>query len=167
MRPPGPDWCPGLLSPRQRDAETVLSTERIVGAAIAVADREGLGALSMRRVAVELDVATMSLYRHVRDKDDLLIRMMDAAFAEWQVPPRQSGDSWQETVAVAARRLWQLFRRHLWQSKCRLSRQCLLIKTCRHSEQTWIHSCRTASIWTSTSFSRLGSAICWTALIGN
>ncbi|HET9302114.1 MAG TPA: helix-turn-helix domain-containing protein [Propionibacteriaceae bacterium] len=145
----------------------MLSTERIVGAAIAVADREGLGALSMRRVAVELDVATMSLYRHVRDKDDLLIRMMDAAFAEWQVPPPQSGDSWQETVAVAARRLWQLFRRHLWQSKCRLSRQCLLIKTCRHSEQSWIHSCRTASIWTSTSFSRLGSAICWTALIGN
>ena len=101
-------------SPRQRDAETALSTERIVGAAIAVADREGLGALSMRRVAVELDVATMSLYRHVRDKEDLLTKMMDAAFVEWQVPPRQSGDSWQETIAVAARQLWQLFRRHLW-----------------------------------------------------
>ena len=72
-------------SARARDAEATLTRERIVAAAIAVADIEGLGALSMRRVAVELDVATMSLYRHVRDKDDLLTCMVDAAFGEWQV----------------------------------------------------------------------------------
>jgi len=100
-------------SARPRDAE-VLSTERIVAAAMAVADREGLDACSMRRVAVELDVATMSLYRHVRDKDDLLNHMMDAAFAEWQLPPPKPGDSWQEILGEAARELWQVFRRHPW-----------------------------------------------------
>jgi DNA-binding transcriptional regulator YhcF (GntR family) len=101
-------------SARQRDAETALSRGRIVVAAIAVADREGLDALSMRRVAVELDVATMSLYRHVRDKDDLLNHMMDAAFAEWQLSPSKPGDSLQDILGEAARGLWQIFRRHLW-----------------------------------------------------
>src|SRR4029453_10632731 len=99
-------------SARARDAETGLTKERIVTAAMAVADKEGLGALSMRRVAVELGVATMSLYRHVQDKDDLLVLMIDAAFAEWRLP--RSGDGWDEGLAGAARQKWRIFRRHLW-----------------------------------------------------
>jgi AcrR family transcriptional regulator len=98
---------------RGRDVETALSRERIVVAAIAVADKEGIDALSMRRVAVELDVATMSLYRHVRDKDDLLNAMTDVVFAEWH-PSQQRGGDWQEVLSEAARGLWQVFRRHLW-----------------------------------------------------
>jgi AcrR family transcriptional regulator len=81
---------------------------------MAVADTEGLDALSMRRVAVELNVATMSLYRHVRDKDDLINGMMDAAFAEWQVWATRPDSDWQEILAEAARELWRVFRRHLW-----------------------------------------------------
>jgi AcrR family transcriptional regulator len=99
---------------RARNAELLLSRDRIVGAAIAVADEEGLGALSMRRVAVELNVATMSLYRHVRDKEDLINGMMDAAFAEWQMQAPKPGRNWQDALAEAARELWQVFRRHLW-----------------------------------------------------
>ena len=99
---------------RAREGEAVLSRERIVAAAIAAADKEGLDALSMRRVAVELDVATMSLYRHVRDKDDLLIGMMDAAFAEWQLSRLELGASWHEVLTEAARQMWQVFRQHLW-----------------------------------------------------
>jgi AcrR family transcriptional regulator len=99
---------------RARDAELVLSRDRVVAAAMAVADKEGLDALSMRRVAVELNVATMSLYRHVRDKDDLINGMMDAAFAEWQVSAYQPGGEWQAILAEAARELWRVFRRHLW-----------------------------------------------------
>lgn len=98
---------------RGRDADAGLNRERIVVAAIAVADKEGIDALSMRRVAVELDVATMSLYRHVRDKDDLLNAMMDVAFAEWP-SPRKLGGGWQEVLREAARGLWQVFGRHLW-----------------------------------------------------
>jgi AcrR family transcriptional regulator len=99
---------------RVRDTEVALSKERIVKAASHVADKEGLGPLSMRRVAVELEVATMSLYRHVKDKDDLLTAMVDAAFAEWQAPPPKARDGWQETLAEAALNLWQIFRRHPW-----------------------------------------------------
>jgi AcrR family transcriptional regulator len=99
---------------RARDAESALSRERIVAAAIKVSDREGLGQLSMRRLSAELDVATMSLYRHVRDKDDLLIQMMEAAFAEWRPSPSRRGDTWAEVLAQAARGLWQIFRRHIW-----------------------------------------------------
>ena len=108
-RPPRP-----RAGVRAVDAEAALSRERIVSAAIAVADKEGLAALSMRRVAVELKVATMSLYRHVRDKDDLLNAMMDVAFAEWQLSQPKAEGGWQEVLSEAARGLWQVFRRHLW-----------------------------------------------------
>jgi DNA-binding transcriptional regulator YhcF (GntR family) len=100
------------VSARARDAEAGLTKERIVTAATAVADQEGLGALSMRRVALELDVATMSLYRHVQDKDDLLALMIDAAFAEWRL--QTSGNTWQEELAGAAKEMWRIFRRHPW-----------------------------------------------------
>ena len=109
----GPGPSRPRATARVRDTEAALSKERIVEAATDVADKEGLGPLSMRRVAAELDVATMSLYRHVKDKDDLLTAMVDAAFAEWQAPP-EAGDGWQETLAEAALNLWQIFRRHPW-----------------------------------------------------
>ena len=99
-------------SRRARNSDATLTKDRIVAAATAVADKEGLGALSMRRVAVELDSATMSLYRHVRDKDQLLIFMIDAAFAEWRAP--KSGDGWQDLLAEAAREMWRIFCRHPW-----------------------------------------------------
>jgi AcrR family transcriptional regulator len=69
---------------RRRRVETdrSLTRERIVSAAVTVADAERLSALSMRRVAAQTGVATMSLYRHVTDKDDLLRHMLDAVFAE-------------------------------------------------------------------------------------
>ena len=95
----GPGDSRPSASARVRDAEAALSKERIVAAATNVADKEGLSQLSMRRVAVELHVATMSLYRHVEDKDDLLTAMVDAAFAEWQVPPRKAGNGWQEILS--------------------------------------------------------------------
>src|SRR5215469_10913008 len=77
-RPPRPGPAPR----RHGVAEPGLSAERIVAAGVAIADAEGLGAVSMRRVANELDVATMSLYRHVQDKDGLLLHMLDAVFRD-------------------------------------------------------------------------------------
>lgn len=94
-------------------AQTALTLERIVAAAVTVADAEGLAGLSMRRVAAELGVAAMSLYRHVTDKDDLLVRMMDAVFAERPLPEERPAD-WREAVELAARQLWERFRRHPW-----------------------------------------------------
>jgi DNA-binding transcriptional regulator YhcF (GntR family)/AcrR family transcriptional regulator len=100
-------------APRPGTAEQVLSVERIVAAAIQVADAEGLGAVSMRRVATEIAVATMSLYRHVDDKDDLLIRMMSSAFSEWPFPA-EPPPGWRERLELAGRMLWSMFRAHPW-----------------------------------------------------
>jgi AcrR family transcriptional regulator len=95
----------------------MLTSERIVAAAIAVADGEGLAAISMRRVASDLGAATMSLYRHVADKDDLVTRMIDAAFAErtppTDLPTDPSGD-WRRRLELAAHTLWSMFHRHPW-----------------------------------------------------
>jgi AcrR family transcriptional regulator len=86
---------------------------QIVAAAVAIADAEGLGALSMRRVAAQAGAATMSLYRHVADKDDLVTQMTDAVLAQWQLP----GDpppGWRARLELAARHIWAMFREHPW-----------------------------------------------------
>jgi AcrR family transcriptional regulator len=69
---------------------TRLSTERIVAAARGIAEREGLAAVSMRRLGYELDVWPMSLYRHFRDKDELLDAVVDRAAEEVAAPARGS-----------------------------------------------------------------------------
>jgi AcrR family transcriptional regulator/DNA-binding transcriptional regulator YhcF (GntR family) len=94
-------------------ADRALTTERVVDAAITVADAEGVAAVSMRRVAVDLGVATMSLYRHVRDKDDLLLRMMDAVLAASPLPA-EPPEGWRARLDLVARTLWSIFRRHPW-----------------------------------------------------
>jgi AcrR family transcriptional regulator/DNA-binding transcriptional regulator YhcF (GntR family) len=86
---------------------------RIVAAAIEVADAEGLAGVSMRRVATEIGVATMTLYRHVADKDDLVVQMIDAVFGQWQLPA-DPPEGWRERLEVAARTLWSMFCRHPW-----------------------------------------------------
>jgi AcrR family transcriptional regulator len=108
----GPPAAAG--TPHRRNAsDQTLTPARIITAAIAVADAEGLAAVSMRRVAAELGVATMSLYRHIADKDDLLMRMMDTCFSDWPFPA-DPPQSWRDRIELAARMLWAMFRRHPW-----------------------------------------------------
>jgi DNA-binding transcriptional regulator YhcF (GntR family) len=94
-----------------RDRE--LTLPRIVAAAIALADRDGLSDLSMRRLAGDLGVATMSLYRHVPSRDDLLLSMIDTTIGSIELPPRPPR-GWRPALALAARREWALFQRHPW-----------------------------------------------------
>lgn len=68
-------------------ARPPLSTATIVATGIALADQEGVGALSMRNLARTLGYEAMSLYNHVRKKDDLLALMLDAVAAEIPAPP--------------------------------------------------------------------------------
>jgi AcrR family transcriptional regulator len=100
-------------APRRAATDQALTLERIVAAAMGVADAEGLAAVSMRRVAAELGVATMSLYRHVSDKDALLMQMLDAVFARSPLP-EELPDGWRDRLALAARLWWQTSRRHPW-----------------------------------------------------
>ena len=65
---------------------TPLNRERVVRAAVALADEAGLEALSMRRLGQRLGVEAMSLYNHVANKDDLLDGMIDVVFSEIDLP---------------------------------------------------------------------------------
>ncbi|MYU26179.1 TetR family transcriptional regulator [Streptomyces sp. SID8352] len=111
--PDGRPGLPGSASGAPPDTESPLSVDRIVGAGIGIADAEGLDALSMRRVAEALGAATMSLYRHVPSKDELLARMVEAAQNE-APPPQTPADGWREGLRRAARRDWELYLRHPW-----------------------------------------------------
>lgn len=90
-----------------------LSRDRVTRRAIEIADAEGLATLSMRRVATELGVATMSLYRHVLSKEELVLLMVDTALAEYPLPARRPV-GWRPRLEVAARTFWAAFRRHPW-----------------------------------------------------
>jgi AcrR family transcriptional regulator len=96
-----------------RPERPTLDQERIVRAAMRTADAEGTGAISMRRIASEMGAGTMSLYRHVDGKEDLLDRMLDAAYGEMSVPERPSGD-WRADLAGLARQTRSVLGRHPW-----------------------------------------------------
>jgi len=89
-----------------------LSRERIVRAAIELADEQGLDALSMARLAERLGMATMSLYRHVASKDELQAVMFDAALGEPQ--PGDPAAGWRAGLETWARALLAVYRRHPW-----------------------------------------------------
>lgn len=90
-----------------------LSRERIVRAATAIADEHGMAELTMRRLAAELGVATMSLYRHVPSRDELVVAMIDLALGAIRLPSRRPAD-WRTALEICAREEWAAFQRHPW-----------------------------------------------------
>jgi AcrR family transcriptional regulator len=90
-----------------------LDRTTIVRAAIRVADAEGLGAVSMRRVGRELQTGAMSLYRHVPDKGALVSLMVDEVLGEEQIPDAPSGD-WRHDMRQLAKQMWAMAQRHPW-----------------------------------------------------
>ena len=113
-----------------------LSVGRIVRAGIALADAEGLPALSMRRVAGALGMATMSLYRHVPHKEELVLLMADAAFGE-QPPPARRVGGWRAQLDREARVQWAGYKRHRWLAQVvSLTRPQVLPNGIAHTEWT-------------------------------
>lgn len=91
---------------------TGLSRARVVEAAIALADAEGLGALSMGRLAARLGFTPMSLYRHVRNKDELVLLMQDAAVG---APPAQApAGGWRDELERWSWAVLARMRAHPW-----------------------------------------------------
>ncbi|TCP56413.1 HxlR family transcriptional regulator /TetR family transcriptional regulator [Tamaricihabitans halophyticus] len=90
-----------------------LHRDRIVRAAMDLADAEGPEALSMRKVATSLGAGTMSIYRHVSGKDDLIASAVDTAFGELRYPEPAPAD-WRTRLASAARQEWAMYLRHPW-----------------------------------------------------
>src|SRR5580658_7435875 len=89
-----------------------LTREKIAAAALAIADREGFEAVSMRRVAQDLQVGTMSLYYYVKSKDDLIAVMDDALMGEALLPSLPRG--WRRAITEIATRTHSVFLRHPW-----------------------------------------------------
>jgi len=96
---------------RRRPAHT---REDIAAAALAIADSEGIDAVTMRRVARQLDAGTMTLYHYVRTKDDLLALMSDALLGELLVPEEALGRGWREALGAIGRRTNATLERHPW-----------------------------------------------------
>ncbi|MEV1240782.1 TetR/AcrR family transcriptional regulator [Nonomuraea sp. NPDC050022] len=106
-----------------RKGKPDLSVDRIVRAAIEVADAEGLQALSMRRVAERLGVGTMSLYTYVPGKPELLDVMLDTVYGETgygqtgygqTAGPEESPGDWRARLTLIAKENWALYQRHPW-----------------------------------------------------
>jgi AcrR family transcriptional regulator len=95
----------------KRGRKPTIDATDITRAAIAIADAEGLAAVSMARVAQEMGNATMALYRHVKSKDELLALMWDAAMEE---PPPLPDGEWRDKLGFWARAVLAAIRRRPW-----------------------------------------------------
>jgi AcrR family transcriptional regulator len=102
----------GLRATGSRGPKRGLTLERIVAAGIKLADTDGVGALSMARIAAELGVGTMSLYRYVTAKDELLMLIVDAALGA--PPPPAPGEDWRAGLRRWALGVWEAYRRQPW-----------------------------------------------------
>ena len=89
-----------------------LSRERVLRAAIGLADESGIDALSMRKLAKELGVEAMSLYNHVANKDDILGGMVDIVMGEIELPA--AGADWKNAIRRTARSAYEVLLGHPW-----------------------------------------------------
>jgi AcrR family transcriptional regulator len=89
-----------------------LTRERVLATAVALADRGGIGSLSMRKLAQELGVEAMSLYHHVANKDDILDGLVDVVFGEIDLPTGEDG--WKAAMRRRAISAREALRRHPW-----------------------------------------------------
>ncbi|WP_238165352.1 TetR/AcrR family transcriptional regulator [Kribbella caucasensis] len=109
----------GLRDERRRGPKPSLTAEDITRAAIELADAEGLGAVSMARVAERLGNSTMALYRHVKSKDELLVLMTDAALERPE--PLPEGVDWRTGLTFWAAGVLTAVRKHRWYASLPIS----------------------------------------------
>ncbi|MGW0809626.1 TetR/AcrR family transcriptional regulator [Nonomuraea sp. NPDC002799] len=109
-----------LWRQREHEPRPGLSVARIVRAAVELADAEGLAGLSMRKVADRLGFTTMSLYRHVPGRDQLVDLMRDEVLAEHPIDHGEPG--WRARLDACARHAWRIRRDHPWLAEIRGTR---------------------------------------------
>ncbi|MEV4109875.1 TetR/AcrR family transcriptional regulator [Nonomuraea sp. NPDC049695] len=108
-------WREGGAEPRPG-----LSLDRIVRTGVELADAEGLAGLSMRKVAERLGFTTMSLYRHVPGREQLIDLMCDEVAGETAAGGSTAArDGWRARLEACARAGWELRRRHPWLAEVR------------------------------------------------
>jgi AcrR family transcriptional regulator len=99
------------MTPRER-IRPPLTKERVLQAAVDLADRDGLGALTMRRLGAELGVEAMSLYKHVANKEEILDEMVELVVGEIEIP--SDGADWKEAMRWRAISARQVLSHHSW-----------------------------------------------------
>ena len=97
-----------------------LSRERILRAAIDLADKDGIESLSMRKLAQEMGVKAMSLYNHVTNKDDMLDSIVDIVVSEIELP--KIGGDWRDAMRQRAISAYKILLRHPWAAMALMSR---------------------------------------------
>jgi AcrR family transcriptional regulator len=96
-----------------------LSRDRVLGAAVGIADREGIDALTMRRLAEDLGAGAMSVYHHVSNKEDLLSGMVDRVVGEMEVADARP--DWKASLKRTATSAHEVLLRHPWATALLLS----------------------------------------------
>jgi len=94
------------------DKRVPLSRERVLNGALAVADTEGVGSLTMRLLADHLGVKPMALYHHVTNKSEIIDGIVDLVFSEIELPA--ASRPWRSEMTRRARSARQVLRRHPW-----------------------------------------------------
>lgn len=102
------------------DSRTPLTRERVLRAAVTLADAEGIGALTMRSLGGVLGVQAMSLYNHVSNKDEILDGIVDLIVAEIEIP--SEADPWKVALRRRAHSAHAVLRRHPWACPLLMSR---------------------------------------------
>ncbi|MDH4111711.1 MAG: TetR/AcrR family transcriptional regulator [Actinomycetota bacterium] len=97
----------GTISPRPP-----LTKGRVLQAAVDLCDRDGLGALTMRRLGTELGVEAMSLYKHVTNKEEILDGIVEVVVGEIAIP--SAGSDWKQAMRRRARSAREVLSRHSW-----------------------------------------------------
>lgn len=109
-----------------------LTRQRVLRAAVALADRGGVGSLTMRKLAQDLGVEAMSLYHHVANKDDILDGIVDVVFSEIDLP---SGEAdWKAAMRQRAISAREALLRHPWATGLMESRSTPGPATLRHHD---------------------------------
>jgi AcrR family transcriptional regulator len=93
---------------------TALDREQIVRAAVRIADAEGIDAVTMRRVAQQLNTGAMSLYRHVPDKDALVSMMIETVLGDAMGEQPRPAGNWRESLRAMAQSTWRISQQHRW-----------------------------------------------------
>jgi AcrR family transcriptional regulator len=101
------------------DARIPLSRERVLSAAIALADEAGIESLSMRKLGQALGVEAMSLYNHVANKDEILNGIVDIVVGEFDLPP--PGTDWKAALRRIALSAYEVLVKHPWAANLVLS----------------------------------------------
>ncbi len=104
------------MAPRDRDmngsGRTAMTRDRVLDGAVALADEDGISALTIRNLAAAIDAKPMTIYHHVPNKDAIIDGMVDRVFAEIDLPP--AGTDWAGAMRHRARSARAVLARHPW-----------------------------------------------------